>query len=259
MNDPNIKQVQVTGAAATNSSYSGGEGSSVSESFQNQTLGGGRARTGSRKRRKLQLGGEGESDMGQGSRGATLKVSKEGGGAMSTGTIVQLTASHIPGNPVNMKSVVGANSALTQKGAPLTGGAEAPRTAAPVIQTPVKVVLAAPKKKSKVVLAAAKPQAKLNLNGGGGAASSSTSSSASATNKTRKVKSTARKIKVNMKSLSKKINRATTIRKKAAETSIEQVKKTLQKAGILKADSKAPEQILRQMYADFMTLKNRAL
>jgi hypothetical protein len=224
MTDPNIKQVQITGAAAEGTEQSGGNRDS--------------SRSNRSRKRKLQIGGE--------ENGKTLKVSKEGGGGMSTGTAVQMSASHIPGAPSDMKGVVGANSSLTEKGAPVATGGSA---AAAAQQTPVKVVLAAPKKKSKVVLAAAKaPAPKLNLATGGAAAT-----------KTRKAHSTARKIKFNMKSLSKKINRATTIRKKAAETGIDHVKKTLQKAGILKADSKAPEQILRQMYADFMTLKNRAL
>jgi len=37
------------------------------------------------------------------------------------------------------------------------------------------------------------------------------------------------------------------------------VKKTLVEAKLIKADSKAPESVLRAMYADYMMLKNRAL
>jgi hypothetical protein len=108
-------------------------------------------------------------------------------------------------------------------------------------------VLAAPKKKGKVILAAAAaPKAHV-------AAATATAA------KTRKHKGGARKIKVSMSSLSKKIHRAKTIRHKATEDTIAEVKKALHKAGLIKADSKAPEPILRQMYADFMTLKNRAL
>lgn len=161
-----------------------------------------------------------------------------GGGSTSPGTMTQLAATRVPGASPPGPEPVGVDSALTQKGASTTtgGGAAAP--------APVKVVLGAPKKKKgKVVLAAAAaPKAPVAAVGGGG--------------KTRKV---ARKIKVSMKSLSKKIHRAKTIRHKATEDDLETVKKALHKAGLIKADSKAPEPILRQMYADFMTLKNRAL
>jgi len=69
----------------------------------------------------------------------------------------------------------------------------------------------------------------------------------------------ARKVRVSMAGLSRKINAAKTIRKKATEDTIADIKKALEKAGLIKADSKAPETMLRQMYADFMMLKKRAL
>jgi hypothetical protein len=126
---------------------------------------------------------------------------------------------------------VGVNSPVTQAGAPVqTAGAEK-----------VKVVLAeAKKKKASVVLAAAKvpPPA--------------------TTPKTRKAKA-ARKVRVSMSGLSRKINKAKTIRHKATMDTIEEIKKELQKAGLIKKESKAPDTMLRQMYADFMMLKKRAL
>jgi hypothetical protein len=102
----------------------------------------------------------------------------------------------------------------------------------------VKVVLAAPKKKSKVVLAAAKAPTPHG--------------------KTKKNKA-ARKVRVSMAGLSRKINAAKTIRMKATEDKIADIKKALEKAGLIKAGSKAPDTMLRQMYADFMMLKKRAL
>jgi len=154
-------------------------------------------------------------------------IIKEGGGSTSPGTITQLSASHVPGTVAT--NPVGVNSPLTVKGVAV-GGAP----------TPVKVVLGELKKKSKVVLAAAKALAPL-VHG-----------------KTRKVK-TARKVRVSMVSLSRKIHKATTIRQKATKDTIADVKKELHKAGLVKAESKAPEAMLRQMYADFMMLKKRAL
>ena len=187
-------------------------------------------------------GGE-EQDGGTRKRGnkkaKTFKIgsiTKEGGGGTSPGTMTQLAASQLPGNLANpAQPVVGRNSALTQAGAPLK--IEAPVQAA---GAPVKVVLAAAKKKKGVLLAAAKP-ASAPIHG------------------TRHKRHTARKIHVSIAGLSKKIHRAKTIRHKATKDSIEHVKKELEKAGLIKAGSKAPEDMLRQMYADFMTLKNRAL
>jgi hypothetical protein len=143
---------------------------------------------------------------------------------------------------------VGVNSGMTQKGAPLPPAAStaAPQAAstAPLIQkagassNPVKVVLGEIKKSSKVVLAAGK-------------------GSKPATH-TRKNK-VARKVRVSMVALSRKIGKAKDIRSKASGDKIEDIKKALQKAGLIKAESKAPETMLRQMYADFMMLKKRAL
>lgn len=156
----------------------------------------------------------------------TYKIGKEGGG-VSPGTITQLVASQVQG-PAPAQQPVGVNSGLT-------------KTAAPVGGAPVKVVLAAAnKKKGKVVLAAAKTVAPL------------------AHGKTRKVK-VARKVRVSMAGLSRKINKARVIRQKATGDSIEDVKKELEKAGLIKKESKAPDAMLRQMYADFMMLKKRAL
>jgi hypothetical protein len=76
--------------------------------------------------------------------------------------------------------------------------------------------------------------------------------------KTRK-NTAARKVRMNMAGLSRKIHVAKTIRQKAVGDKIEDIKKALEKAALIKAGSKAPEQMLRQMYADYMMLKKRAL
>ena len=91
---------------------------------------------------------------------------------------------------------------------------------------------------TKVVLAAAKPVAHAV--------------------KTRKNK-TARKVRMSMAGLSRKIKVARTIKEKAKADTIDDIKKALVKATLIKVDSKAPEQMLRQMYADYMMLKKRAL
>jgi hypothetical protein len=177
-------------------------------------------------------GSSGGGDQVGGKRRRTAKKKKfelDGGGGTSPGTITQLSASHVPGTTANAVEPVGVNSNLTKVAAPLQIAGK---------PEPTKVVLAAAKKKSKVVLAAAKPVAHVV--------------------KTRKNK-TARKVRMSMVGLSRKIKVARTIKEKAKADTIDDIKKALVKATLIKADSKAPEQMLRQMYADYMMLKKRAL
>ena len=163
-------------------------------------------------------------------------ITKEGGGSTSPGTMTQLAASHLPGAAA---PDAGLNSAFTQSGRPypaapvrIGGGAKA--------EAPVKVVLAAPKKAvANVQLAAAKNK-----------------TSASQQQK----RKTARKIRVSMRGLSRKIHRAKKIHTEAKEATLDQIRAALHKAGLLaNKESKAPESMLRQMYADYLMLKNRAL
>jgi hypothetical protein len=108
---------------------------------------------------------------------------------------------------------------------------------------PVKVVLEKTKKaKEKVVLAAAKPKI---LKDPGFAK--------------KKTLKSARRIRVSLDGLSRRIHRAKTIKKETEKTPLEEIKRRLQQAGLIKKDSKAPEAILRQMYIDFEQLKQRAL
>jgi len=73
--------------------------------------------------------------------------------------------------------------------------------------------------------------------------------------KTRKAK----KIRVSLTGLGKRITRHKKIQKEARSHSIEEIKKILVAAKLIKSESKAPESILRQIYADYQTLKNKAL
>jgi hypothetical protein len=155
-------------------------------------------------------------------------ITKEGGGSTSPGTMTQLASTRVAVAPG--PEPVGTTSTLSTKGAPLQSAGSS---------TPMKVILGEAKKKAKVILAAAKAVV-------------------APTGKTHKVK-TARKVRVSMAGLSRKIKKAKTIRQKATGDSIESIKTELQKAGLIKKESKAPDTMLRQMYADFMMLKKRAL
>ena len=186
---------------------------------------------------------------GRKSKSKTYKIDRaEGGGSTSPGTLTQLAASSIPGSlQKNSPAPVGINSPLTAAGSPLQAAGSTLQTAgkskdvsavATNSATPMKVVLAAAKKKGRIILAAAKPIL--------------------SPAKTKKVSHT-KKVRVTISNLGKKIHKAKEIRKVATESTIDDIKKTLHKAGLIKEGSKAPDTILRQMYADFMTLKGRAL
>lgn len=179
----------------------------------------------------------------------TMKIGKQEGGT-SPGTSLQIEANKPPGGapipPANFqkstetalaKTTTDSNpapvSAITKPMSSLQGGAK-----------PVKVILEKKKKTTRVVLSPTKVK-KLNP----------TSTPVSAP-KTRKV---AKKIRMSLGGLGKRVNRANTIRNDAKKQKIEDVKKTLVEAKLIKSDSKAPESVLRQMYADYMMLKNRAL
>lgn len=219
-----IKKIQVTGAAA--------------ESF----MGGG-----NKTRRK--------------SRGPSVprQVSKEAQkGGDNSGALVQLTASHVPSTPVvssaaalvAVKEPVGI---LSMKGPSINPSPILKGGAATTQEKNVKVVLAPKKKTQKVVLSPAKKVVKLP-------ATPATATSAQVGKKVRgKTHKVARRIRVSVEGLNKRMNRAKTIKKESQTLTIEKLKGELVAAGLIKKESKAPEAILRQMYTDFQLLKQRAL
>ena len=154
-----------------------------------------------------------------------------GGGSTSAGTIVQLEST----SSTPSTNVEGILPRLASHAAPiLTGGKK-------------RVILKhAPKKINKVTLSVSKiPKVveHVNLN-------------LPLKNKTRKV---SKKIKFSLKHLNKKIHKAKTIKKQSEEKSLDEIKKILSDAKLIKVDSKAPEAMIRQIYSDFMVLKHKAL
>jgi len=108
----------------------------------------------------------------------------------------------------------------------------------------VKVVLTPKKKKTAVVLEAPKKKKMpITLSSGQKAG-------------TRKV---AKKIRMNISNMSKRMTRANEIRKEAKTMTIDKIKVALKTAGLIKETTKAPDAILRSMYTDFHLLKNKAL
>ncbi len=159
-----------------------------------------------------------------------ITVQKEGG-AMSPGTLDQLVSSRAPGTSDSSKAV-GASSKMTEEAAPIgkvapaaTGGATEP-----------KVHLAKTQKKSKVVLAPSVKKTKAETK-----------------------KRAAKLLKMNLRGLTRRLKKASGIHKSAKEMTIEDIKKTLIRMELVNKDTKAPEDVLRQIYSDVETMKKRAL
>jgi hypothetical protein len=196
---------------------------------------------GTRKRRKRTTASSETMKIGKEAHGGPIPTQK---GGTSPGTTLQIEANRAPGGaeppPAAFK-----NSTDTALAKTTTDSSPAP--AKGLVQVagakPVKVILEKKKKPTRVVLAPTKVR-KLNP------AVPVTQA------KTRKV---AKKIRMSLNGFGKRVTRANTIRVDAKKQKIEDVKKILVDAKLIKAESKAPEGVLRQMYADYMTLKNRAL
>lgn len=183
----------------------------------------------------------------------TMKVEKDQHGGTSPGTSLQVEANNPPGGGSTpsvdfQKStdVALAKTTTESSPAPVTkqgGGSVLKPTQQGGATKAVKVILEKKKKGTRVVLAPTKVK-KLHP-----------TTLATAT-KTRKV---AKKIRMSLGGFNKRVTRANTIKHESKKQTIDQIKKHLVDAKLIKADSKAPEDVLRQMYADYMTLKNRAL
>lgn len=181
----------------------------------------------------LQAGGAAKSET---KTRKNRRVEEAQRGGTSPGTLVQLNTTRSPDSSMaNVKPIetTGLKSTL----APAQGGGN----------KEVKVVLAPKKKKTaKVVLAGPKKKALQSI----------ANAVASASTKTRKV---AKKIRMSISSLSNRMTRAHKIRKESKEMPIDKIKDALKNARLIKETTKAPDSILRQMYADYLLLKNRAL
>jgi hypothetical protein len=182
-----------------------------------------------------------------GKRGLTAKIGKQNGGT-SPGTITQLQSSSVP-STANAPPVRPAPANILASPAVAAASTPATTTAPGTLPTgggsnkKIKVILAPPKKKTgKVVLAPPKQKFATHITKG--------------TNKTRKV---SKKIRMSLGGLKKRLTRQHHIKQESKKIPIENVKKSLQEAGLIKGESKAPESVLRQMYSDFQMLKNRAL
>ena len=163
------------------------------------------------------------------------EITKVGAG-MSPGTMEQLGASTRASGPV--VAIERPNIIIPAVGAaqPIPIGGKPVAAAVPV---PVqKVILAKSSKTKKVFLAPAPP----------------VKNESKVPNKKRK---TMKRIHISVGG--SQVKRVKTLKNKSSKKTLEEVKSALEKAGLIKSDTKAPEDVLRQMYTDFMVLKKRAL
>ena len=69
----------------------------------------------------------------------------------------------------------------------------------------------------------------------------------------------ARRIKLNVSNLTHRFTRAKKVKDETEKKSMDVVREYLVQKGVIQEKSKAPEKMLRSMYADFMMLKDQAL
>jgi len=160
------------------------------------------------------------------------------GAGTSPGTLIQLASSHVPGTVIS--AVAASPSELTEAGAPI--GRIAPSVSGgskpTIILSKPTIILSKTKKKNKVLFTAPKL-----LTAPGAAAK----------------KKTLKKVNMSMRGLTRKLKKAHIIRKTASDKGIDVIKKELIKMGLVKADTSAPDDVLRQIYSDVETMKKRAL
>ena len=181
--------------------------------------------------KEIVLTGEAAQSMNGGKKRRSRK-NQVAGGSTQSGTIVQLQSTS-SSSDATAPNVTGVNpSKLAESASSVQDGGK------------VKVILKEPKRKTqKVILSVGKISKLKPL-------------STPTKNKTRK---TSKQIKFSLKNLSKKLNTAKTIKKHAQEKSIDEIKKILEDAKLIKVGSKAPESMIRQIYNDYMMLKHKAL
>lgn len=171
-------------------------------------------------------GGAAESYMNKGSKTRRRSRTTAQDGGTSPGTMNQLASTRVPVVPV-----IPVVPVVTTPSLPIIGGSK-----------PVKVILGPKAAKSQVILSPKK----------------SVTEKVTSTHpgKTRK---SAKKIRMSLGGFGKRVTRANKIRFDAKKQGIEDIKKILKEAKLVKDTTKAPEAVLRSMYSDYMMLKGRAL
>lgn len=180
-------------------------------------------------------GGAAESYMNKGSKTRRRRSTAQEGGT-SPGTMNQLASTKAPATPEAPPAVPSQPSNLAK----VTNSVPAPLAGGFIGTKPVKVVLGPKAAKSQVILSPKKPTVAL-------------------ANPAAKTRKHAKKIRMSLGGFGKRVTRANKIRFDAKKQGIEDIKKILKDAKLVKDTTKAPETVLRAMYSDYMMLKSRAL
>jgi len=180
-------------------------------------------------------GGAAESYMNKGSKTRRRRATAQQGGT-SPGTMNQLASTKAPATPEAPPAVPSQPSNLAK----VTNSVPAPLAGGFVGTKPVKVVLGPKAAKSQVILSPKK-------------------STVALVNPAAKTRKHAKKIRMSLGGFGKRVTRANKIRFDAKKQGIEEIKKILKDAKLVKDTTKAPETVLRAMYSDYMMLKSRAL
>jgi hypothetical protein len=144
---------------------------------------------------------------------------KQKGGDLTSG-VIQLRSSEAPTLPGSPPAVGVVSGISPEQPAPVGGG---------------RIVLAPPKRKTRIALKAKKVNGPAHSGGA----------------PTRK----ARKIHLRVKGVTSRLAKAKKAKKMAMAAPISEVKTRLESAGVIKKTSKAPEPMLRTMYADLLITK----
>ena len=166
----------------------------------------------------------------------TRESGASSGGGVSPGTLDQLVSSRVPGS--DSSQALGLASKMTEGAAAIGVKSPAAVGGAEAAEEP-KVHLAKTQKKSKVVLAPSKKSRKVKVGGA--------------------IKKPVKLVKMNLSGFTRKLKKASGIHKSAKEKTIDDIKATLVKMELVNKDTKAPEDVLRQIYSDVETMKKRAL
>lgn len=210
--------------------------------------------------KKLVITGQAAEDVLKPSRRGGSR--KKRGGAKGDDITAEVSATPIEAEEQDDELIKSLKKIATAPPAPVV----VQRPAAPVVVAKPVVVAQSPPPPppapphpvvaSKVILKPPK-QMKVRLQpkmAGGAQAKPATVSSAPVAH-TRK----ARRIKLTVANLNHRFTRAKKVRETTDKESTDTIREFLVKRGVIQAKSKAPEKMLRSMYADFMLLKDHAL
>jgi hypothetical protein len=213
--------------------------------------------------KKLVITGQAAEDVLKPSRRGASR--KKRGGAKGDDVTAEVSGTPIEAEEQddelikNLKKIATASPAPVARSAPVVVSKPHATSVAPPVAAlpPPPQHTPQPTLAAKVILKPPK-QVKVRLQpkmAGGGGAQAKPAALAASVAHTRK----ARRIKLTVANLNHRFTRAKKVRETTDKETTDTIREFLVKRGVIQAKSKAPEKMLRSMYADFMLLKDHAL